>query len=238
MAQIRQGGGIILFSTIFLYELIYYRPFLNFSANFVMAESSSTDEKAVQDTPSNALQAGLKGGAYSFIIRTSSVLVVKEICGAVVGVIKELGGANANAVEITKEVCGAAVKLGAIYAGYKLLRSVIEEVVKKGFGGDREDQDVEEITEGSLHVRLRCFTNERFLEVWVDYESGGIKERLQKEFSEVGIEVEGLKVEIANWEEVEETKADIHEKILRLYMKRYRYIEINKRIKISCSYFN
>jgi hypothetical protein len=41
---------------------------------------------------------------------------------------------------------------------------------------------------------------------------------LQKEG---GIEVEGLKVEIENMEEVGKTKAAIHEKKLRLCMKRY-----------------
>jgi hypothetical protein len=110
-----------------------------------MAESSSTDGEAVRDTPSNVLQAGLKGGAYSFVVSTSNVLVVKEICGAIIGVAKELGGANANAVEITKEVCGTAFKLAALYTGYKLLRPVIDEVVKKSLGGEREDQDVRDI---------------------------------------------------------------------------------------------
>jgi hypothetical protein len=52
-------------------------------------------------------------------------------------------------------------------------------------------------------------TDERFLEVWTDYESGKMKERLQEEFSESGIEIEGLKIEIENLEEVNETKEAI-----------------------------
>jgi hypothetical protein len=52
-------------------------------------------------------------------------------------------------------------------------------------------------------------TNERFLEVWTDYESGKMKERLQEEFSNSGIEVEGLKIEIENLKEVKETKRAI-----------------------------
>jgi hypothetical protein len=64
-------------------------------------------------------------------------------------------------------------------------------------------------------------TAERFLEVWEDYESGGITKRLQKEFSEVGIEVEGLKVEIENMEEVENTKAAINKR----YRNQYRVHE-------------
>ena len=61
--------------------------------------------------------------------------------------------------------------------------------------------DIEEIRPNSLHVKLRCFTDERFLEVWKEYESGILKERLQEEFSASEIEVEGLKIEIENLEE-------------------------------------
>jgi hypothetical protein len=176
-----------------------------------MAESSSTDGEAVQDTLSNVLQAGLKGGAYSFVISTSSVVVVKEICGAVVMMTKEVGGDNV--VQITKEMGSTVVKLAALYTGYKMVKLAIDGVVKKGFGGERKDQKVEKIRPGgSLHVLLRCFTDERFLEVWEDYDSERIKERFQKEFSDVGIEVEGLKVEIENMEEVEQTKVAIHER--------------------------
>ncbi|XP_028392644.1 uncharacterized protein LOC114517184 [Dendronephthya gigantea] len=51
----------------------------------------------------------------------------------------------------------------------------------------------------------------RFLEILQDYESGGIKQRLENEFSQVKIKVEGLKVEIKNMEEVEKTRAAIVE---------------------------
>jgi hypothetical protein len=186
-----------------------------------MAESSSTDGEAVQDTTSNVLQVDLKGGVYSFVISTSSAIVVKHICDAAVGVTKELGGANANAVEITKVVCGTTVTLALIYTGYNLLKPAIDAAVKKGFGGERDDQEVLEIRPGSLHVLLRCFTNERFLEVLTDYESGQITERLQEEFSQInGIEVEGLKVDIENMEEVEKTKAAINKR----YGNQYRCI--------------
>ncbi|CAB4034611.1 Hypothetical predicted protein [Paramuricea clavata] len=173
-----------------------------------MAESSS---KAVPETH-DVLKTALRGGAYSFAVSTSSVLVIKEICGAVVGVTKELGGANANAVEITKEVCGTTVTLALIYTGYKLLRPVIDQAVKNALGGERTDQKVEDIKPGSLHVLFRCFTDERFLEILANFESGGINKHLEKEFSEVGIEVEGLKVKIENMEEVEKTKAAINKR--------------------------
>jgi hypothetical protein len=45
--------------------------------------------------------------------------------------------------------------------------------------------------------------------VWRYYESGKMKERLQEEFSQSGIEVGGLKIEIENLEKVNETKRAI-----------------------------
>ena len=116
------------------------------------------------------------------------------------------------ALEMVKEVCKTATKLSALYVGYKLLRPVVEGAVKKAFGGERDDQEVRDIKPGSLHVLLHCFTDERFLEVLADYESGKMKERLQEEFSHAGIKVEGLKVEIENMEEVNKTKEAINKR--------------------------
>ena len=113
------------------------------------------------------------------------------------------------ALEVVKEVCKTATKLSALYVGYKLLRPVVEGAVKKAFGGERDDQEVRDIKPGSLHVLLHCFTDERFLEVLADYESGKMKERLLEEFLQVGIKVEGLKVDIENMEEVNDTKKAI-----------------------------
>jgi hypothetical protein len=123
------------------------------------------------------------GGEFSFSISTDSVEV---------------------ALQVVKEVCKAATTLGALYVGYKLLRPVIEGAVKKALGGERDDQEVRDIKPGSLHVLLSCVTDERYLEVLADHESGRMKERFQEEFSKVGIEVEGLKVEIENMAEVNE----------------------------------
>jgi hypothetical protein len=164
-----------------------------------MAESLSEVGKAAQDIVSHALQTTV-GGDLPFTITTDNVEVVKELCG--------------TAVEITKVLSGTAVKLGALYFLCELAKPVVNAAIVKVFGSEREDQEVLEIRPGSLHVLLRCFTDERFLEVLVDYESGRIKERLQKELSLVGFEVEGLKVEIENMEEVENTRAAIN--------KRYR----------------
>ena len=106
----------------------------------------------------------------------------------------------------------AAPTLCALYLGYRLLRPIVDGVVRRGLGGEREDQVIGDIRPGSLHVLLRCLTEERFLEVLEDYESGRMKERLQEEFSQVGIKVEGLKVKIENMEEVNKTKETIVKK--------------------------
>ena len=116
------------------------------------------------------------------------------------------------ALDVVKEVCKTATKLSALYVGYKLLRPVLEGAVKKALGGERNDQEVRDIKQGSLHVLLHCFTDERFLEVLSDYESGRMKECLLEEFLQVGIKVEGLKVKIENMEEVNKTKMAINKR--------------------------
>ncbi|XP_028413803.1 nephrocystin-3-like [Dendronephthya gigantea] len=121
-------------------------------------------------------------------------------------------------VEVAKEVCKTVTKLGlglgALYAGYSLLKPLIDAAVTKALGGKRDDQDARDIRPGCLHVELHCFTDERFLEVLADYESGRMKERLQEEFSLVGIKVEGLKVKIDNMEEVKVTKKAIEKRCI------------------------
>jgi hypothetical protein len=144
----------------------------------------------------------------------ATVEITNVVCDTAVSLAERLGGEHT--VQLARVAGRTVVSLGALYAGHDLLKLLINAATRNGFGGERGDQNVE-INEGSLHVRLGCFTNERFLEVLADYESGRIKERLQKEFSNVGIEVEGLKVKIENMKEVEETRAVIKK----------RYIEIN-----------
>ncbi|CAB4034556.1 Hypothetical predicted protein, partial [Paramuricea clavata] len=106
-------------------------------------------------------------------------------------------------------VSATAVTLSAIYAGYKLLSQKMDGAVNRGLGGERDDQQVGAIEPRCLHVRLHCFTDERFLEVLEDYDSGRMKDCFQKEFSNIGIEVEGLTVKIENWEEVKQRKLTI-----------------------------
>ncbi len=145
------------------------------------------------------------GGSFSIKIITDNVEVAKEVWRTV-----------AKVGEATFKIAGT---LGVLYGGYKLLRPIIEGAVKRGFGGERDDQEVRRFDTGSLHVLLYCSTDERYLEVLEEYESGRMKERLLEEFSLVGIKVEGLKVEIENMVEVNKTKEAINKRYSRCFMK-------------------
>ena len=116
------------------------------------------------------------------------------------------------AIQALKVVGITATTLGALYFGYDLMRSRIKAAVDKALGGERDDQGDPDIKPGSLRVRLHCFTDKRFLEVLADYDSGRMGERLKEELSQVGIKVEGLKVEIENIEEVNKTKEAINKR--------------------------
>ena len=147
--------------------------------------------ESLSEVASRALQAGVtctKGGDLSFIISTDST-------------------------EVAKDLCCTAVKLGAMYATYRLVRPLIDAAVTKALGGnERDDQEVRDIRPGCLHVLLRCITDERFLEVIEDYESGKIKRRLEEEFLMAGIKTKGLKIKIENINEVEERTVAIEKR--------------------------
>ena len=115
------------------------------------------------------------------------------------------------ASQVEKEVSKTG-STGALYRDCDELRPILETAVKKALGGERDDQEVRNIEPGSLHVLLRCLTDERFLEVLTEYESGRMKERLLEEFSWVEIQVEGLMLEIQNMVKVNETKEAINER--------------------------
>ena len=55
------------------------------------------------------------------------------------------------------------------------------------------------------------------MEVWTDYESGKMKTRLQEEFTQCGIDIEGLKIKIENLEEVNDTKRAIESRYDRIF---------------------
>ncbi|CAB4013865.1 Nephrocystin-3 [Paramuricea clavata] len=152
------------------------------------------------------------GGEFSINISTDSVLVAKDVCKTVTTLGEVARDVCKTAGDVARDVCITAVSLSALYLGYKLVRPLIETAVTRGLGDERDDQEVRGIRPGSLHVLLHCFTDERFLEVLADYESGRMKERLQEEFSQIGIKVEGLKVEIENMVEVNETKEAINKR--------------------------
>ncbi|XP_028413808.1 uncharacterized protein LOC114536656 [Dendronephthya gigantea] len=143
--------------------------------------------------------ASVFGGLFAITVATDNVEVAKEVCGTA----KTLGQGLGQGLGVG---LGIGLGLGAVYVAYNSLKPIIEGAVKKGVGGERDDQDVRNIRPGCLHFELHCFTDERFLEVLADYESGRMKERLQEELSLVGIKVEGLKVKIENMEEVNETR--------------------------------
>ena len=150
------------------------------------------------DAASHALFAGItktRGGDISVGISTNNVEVAKEL-------INKLGG---------KVGIGIGLALGALLA-YKVIKPLIDDAVKKGFGGERDDQEVRSIRPGSLHVLLHCFTDERYLEVLEEIESGRIKERLDKEFFNIGIHTEGLMVEIEDMEKVNKTNEAINKR--------------------------
>ena len=116
------------------------------------------------------------------------------------------------ALEALRIVSKGAAALGALYVGYELLGPLIKTAVRNSLGGERDDQGDPDVEPGSLHVRVRCFTDARFLEVLTDYETGRIKQRLQEEFSQVGVKVEGLKVVIENMAEVNKTREAINQR--------------------------
>ena len=131
---------------------------------------------------------------------------------------------DAGTVELAEELIGvgryaakAVIALGAVYL-IPRCRPIIRDAIVSALGGVRQyAQAIGQIWSGSLHFVLRCFTDDRFLEILRDYEAGKIKKRLEEEFLKVGIRTTGLEVKIKNIEEVEETNAAINERYRNLY---------------------
>ena len=108
-----------------------------------MAESSEAVSAHSADTPFK-----FSVDSFSFIISTDEMEVSPKV-------VKEV-------------VCKTVTTLGALYLNYEVSRPIIETAVEKAFGGERDDQQVQDMESGSLHVRLNCFAYERFLEVLAD----------------------------------------------------------------------
>ena len=136
--------------------------------------------------------------------------VAVDVGGKILFTIGSISDRTVTKLCITAGVSYTVVKLSTIYAEYKLKAKQIDAAISRGLGGERDDQAIRDIRTGCLHVLLHCFTDQRLLEVLEDFESGRMKERLEKEFSKIGIEVEGLKVEIDNIEEIMKRKEQMY----------------------------
>ena len=100
-------------------------------------------------------------------------------------------------------------KLQDIYRSSKMVTQLLDGVVLRVLGGARDDQEVQIINPEYIHVLVQCYTDERFVEVLADHDSGRMKNRLQKEFLKIGIDVQELKIIIENLEEVNVQRARI-----------------------------
>ena len=150
--------------------------------NLVMAESSNYAERTNQ----TAITSPSSGGNISISLNSDNV----QMAG---GVVININGA----------------KLWDIYRGDKSVAQLLDRVVLKVLGGARYDQEVQNINPEYLHILVQCHTDERFIKVLGDYDSGRLKNRLQEEFLKIGIDVQQLKINIENLEKVKVQKARI-----------------------------
>ena len=195
--KVNQDGRPLEGANTFLAECCLF-AILNVFLTLIFSADVAVMGELPNEDASHAVEAHIRpgtGGFFSFIINTQSVQALGDV-----------------AVRLLEVFGRTAVKLSLIYAGHDLLKPVICAAIETTFGGQRGDQKVGVPYLGSLHIQLWCFTDERFLDVLADYESGGVKKRLEKELAQVGLEVIGLRVDIENMEEVNERKAAIKER--------------------------
>ena len=76
---------------------------------------------------------------------------------------------------------------------------------------------IRDIVAGCLQCEVRCFTEDIFLEVLRDHETGKIKKRLEEEYLKAGYKMTELEVKIQNSEEVERTKTAIEKRYAGIY---------------------
>ena len=106
-------------------------------------------------------------------------------------------------------------RLQDIYCKNKIVKQLLDGVVLKVLDSARNDQEVQNINSEYPRVLVQCFTDERFVEVLADYDSGRMKNRLEEEFLKIGLDVQELQIVIENQEEVNVRKARI---LSRYYM--------------------
>ena len=114
---------------------------------------------------------------------------------------------------ISGSVRWAGVAAGGLYALYnsivwikKKIMSILTNIFQ-GFVGRRIDPKILNISKGSLRVMLCCYSPQSVLQFLDDYETGRVKERLNEEFSKIGIG--NVILEIANAEEIKEKKKNL-----------------------------
>ena len=100
-------------------------------------------------------------------------------------------------------------KLRDVYRRNKMISELLDGVVLKVLGGARDDQDVRNIECEYFRVLVQCFTDERFVEVLADYDSGRMNNRLSQEFLKIGLDVPELQIVVENQEDVNVHKARI-----------------------------
>ena len=116
-------------------------------------------------------------------------------------------------ITISESVRTTGVATGGLYELYNSIDSIKEKIMcilKKIFErvvGGRIDPKILNISKGSLLVILRCYSPQSFLQFLDDYETGRVKERLNEEFSKIGIGNVILK--IGNAVEIEEKKKNL-----------------------------
>ena len=114
-----------------------------------------------------------------------------------------LGNSAAAAYDLANILSPSASKL--------LLGAAIFRDIKRNAG------EIRNIVGGCLQCEVRCFTEDIFLEVLRDHETGMIKKHLEEEYLKAGYEMTGLEVKIQNREEVKRTKTAIEKRYVGIY---------------------
>ena len=125
-----------------------------------------------------------------------------------------------DSIPLTEVARGVGIGAGVALAYFWMKnRGNTEEAIRNALeerpvaGAQAPDPEVREIGEGSLLVKLQCYTSQSFIQFISDYESQKVKRRLEEELSKVGF-TEELTITIKNKEEVEEQK------------KKLRYVQL------------
>ncbi|CAB4015069.1 Hypothetical predicted protein [Paramuricea clavata] len=91
---------------------------------------------------------------------------------------------NSDNVQMTRgEVINMnGAKLRGIYRTSKMVAQLLDGVILKVLGGARDEQEVQIINPEYIHVLVQCYTDERFVEVLADHDSGRMKSVCKKNF--------------------------------------------------------